>query len=863
MVGTSMHSRDLAKLAREIPSFFGDGSIGTSESLGWNSTWGTKNIEEGHGVWADGNFTYTFGYVEYWPSSAYDVVLIKWDSSGQIIWNRTWGGASNDYGYGIWGDGANLYTCGGTTSYGAGSVDMFLIKWDLDGNVLWYRTWGGTANDGSYGLWGDGAGGIYVGGYTYSSGAGSSDLALVKWDTSGNLQWSRTWGGTAYDGGFSVWSNVSSVYVCGRTGSYGMGSIDLLLVKWDASGTLIWSRTWGGTGGDQGWTVRGDGTNVYTCGNFHSASTNSWDMVLVKWDASGNPLWNRTWGSTVEEEGHALWINGSTIYVSGCMMTGTGWRDIVIVKWDASGDQLWFDTWGHAYNDVCWDLHGQAGKVFCCGSTTNWGTTGTDLVLVQWIDDGGIPSQVSPTITHPADITYTVGQTGYSLSWTITDATTGTRYYTIYQDGYVMASGSWSSGTPVTRSVDGLLSGSYNFTIVATDGLGGSVQDSAVVTVLSNAQPSITHPADITYAAGQVGNVISWTITDMTTGTRSYAILRNGSPVGSGTWTTGIAISLHIDGLSPGTYNFTITATDGLGGSVQDTVLVTVLNVAPSITHPADLSYTTGQVGNVISWIITDATTGTRSYTIYRNSTSITSGTWTSGLAVSRNVDGLPFGIYNFTIVATDGLNGSVHDSVIVTVAQNLAPIITCTIDRDSLVIFWRITDTGTGNTSYFIYHRGVLISNGTWASGILLNESLSNLASGAHDFTIVAIDGLGEQTRVTALVVIAAEPPGNGDPPGGIIIVVIIFAAGATIGIAFLTAKHRACTSKSGKNTRVAAATDQSGTAVEMPSLKTPPEAISAEAICPRCGNPLVLDSRTGSCCDFCGERFDIKPAR
>ncbi|MBN2153154.1 MAG: hypothetical protein JW839_17000 [Candidatus Lokiarchaeota archaeon] len=790
-----MYPHDVSNGARETTSFHDGVSIGASERLGWNRTWGISSDDTGHGVWCDGNDTYTCGHAYFSASSTYDLFLVKWDSDGNQVWNRTWGGAStSDLCFGIWGDGVNIYTCGCTKTYGSGDLDILLIKWDLSGNVLWYRTWGGTGNDGSYGLWGDGAGGIYVGGYTYSSGASSNDLALVKWDTSGNLQWSRTWGGASVDSGFSVWCDVSGVYACGRTASYGMGSTDLMLVKWDATGNQLWNRTWGGTGVDQGWTVRGDGTSIYTCGNAHDASTNSWDMLLVKWDASGNQLWNRTWGGTAEEEAHALWVNGSTVYVSGCTMgSGAGMRDVVIVKWDASGNLLWFDLWGHAHNDVCWAMHGYRENVFCCGYTSTWTASGTDLVLVQWIDDGGLPRQTPPAITHPADLTYVIGQTGNSLTWTITDATTGTRFYTIYQDGYPTESGPWTSGTPVARSVDGLPCGSYNYTIVATDGLGGSVQDSAVVTVLTNTQPSITHPADITYAAGQTGNVISWTVTD--------------------------------------------------------------------------------------------ATTGTRSYTIYRNGTSIASGTWSSGTPVAQNVDGLAPGGYNYTIVVIDGLGGEACDVVCVAVFTNLAPNIACTVDNDRLVISWTIIDASIGLTSYVAYKDGEVVANGTWISGMPVNVSTDGLATGAHNFTILAMDGLGAQTQRTALVVVVAPPPGHGDPPGEdppgyVIIIVIILGAGMTVTTTTAVVKYRAHSGKrkAGRTAGVPAVSDanvnqgikdgikpQTNAAevvvpslmptvatVPTPTTKTP---LPTPKMCSRCGNLQNTCSDEARLCEFCGE--------
>ncbi|MHA1372270.1 MAG: hypothetical protein ACTSRA_21435, partial [Promethearchaeota archaeon] len=103
-------------------------------------------------------------------------------------WNRTWGGSDSDYGESVWGDGSYLYTCGYTYSFGAGDNDLLLVKWDTNGNQVWSRTWGGSSNDVGGSVWGDGSY-LYTCGRTESFGAGSWDLLLVKWDTNGNQVW--------------------------------------------------------------------------------------------------------------------------------------------------------------------------------------------------------------------------------------------------------------------------------------------------------------------------------------------------------------------------------------------------------------------------------------------------------------------------------------------------------------------------------------------------------------------------------------------------------------------------------------------------------------------------------------------------
>jgi len=185
-------------------------------------------------VLCNGSYLYTCGNILYSSSNnTRDIVLVKWDADGNDMWNRTLGGPNNDYGNSLCGDGTYIYTCGKTNSYGAGGEDLFLVKWDTDGNVVWNRTWGGSNSEigrfiirnGSF---------IYTTGNTNSFGvAGSSDLLLVKWDLDGNQVWNRTWGGSSYESDYGLANNLNFIYMIGVTSSYDAGGFDILLLKSD------------------------------------------------------------------------------------------------------------------------------------------------------------------------------------------------------------------------------------------------------------------------------------------------------------------------------------------------------------------------------------------------------------------------------------------------------------------------------------------------------------------------------------------------------------------------------------------------------------------------------------------------------
>jgi hypothetical protein len=192
------------------------------------------------------------GYTESFGAGG-DIFLIKTDASGNVIWAKTYGGTGNE-----WPSSAQQTSDGGyivagyTESFGAGSADAFLIKTDANGNIIWAKTYGGTDDDWAYSIQQTSDGGYIVAGWTRSFGAGLYDFFLIKTDADGNLEWSKTYGGASDDRANSVQQTTDGGYiVAGRTSSFGAGSVDAFLIKTDENGNIIWAKTYGGASDDR------------------------------------------------------------------------------------------------------------------------------------------------------------------------------------------------------------------------------------------------------------------------------------------------------------------------------------------------------------------------------------------------------------------------------------------------------------------------------------------------------------------------------------------------------------------------------------------------------------------------------------
>jgi hypothetical protein len=221
----------------------------------------------------------------------YDAFLVKTDAYGNIIWAKTYGGTSGDYAFSLQqtSDGGYILA-GSTSSFGVGGSDAFLVKTDANGNVIWAKTYGGTSDDLFYNFLQTSDGGYILAGSTSSFGAGGSDVFLIKTDANGNIIWAKTYGGTSSDGAFSVQQTSDGGYIlAGYTSSFGAGGFDVFLIKTDANGNIIWAKTYGGTGGENATSVLQTSDGGYIlAGETNSFGAGGGDAFLIKTDENGD-----------------------------------------------------------------------------------------------------------------------------------------------------------------------------------------------------------------------------------------------------------------------------------------------------------------------------------------------------------------------------------------------------------------------------------------------------------------------------------------------------------------------------------------------------------------------------------------------
>jgi len=306
-----------------------------------------------------------------------------------IAFAKTFGGSGDDAALSVQqtSDGGYIVT-GLTWSFGAGGYDVFLLKTDASGNLQWAKTFGGSDYDWAYSVQQTSDGGYIVAGFTESFGAGYDDVFLLKTDASGNLQWAKTFGGSFNDRAYSVQQTSDGGYiVAGYTSSLSTGSYDVFLLKTDASGNLQWAKTFGGSSGDVALSVRQTSDGGYiVAGVTGSFGAGGYDVFLLKTDASGNLQWAKTFGGSSDDAALSVQqtSDGGYIVAGYTSSFGAGYDDVFLLKTDSSGNLQWAKTFGGDTTDYAWSVQQTSdGGYIVAGGTYSFGAGNYDVFLLK------------------------------------------------------------------------------------------------------------------------------------------------------------------------------------------------------------------------------------------------------------------------------------------------------------------------------------------------------------------------------------------------------------------------------------------------------------------------------------------------
>ncbi len=368
----------------------------------WNQTFGGSGNESGKSVRETNDSGYIIaGYTTSYGSGERDVWLIKTDSSGNEVWNSTFGGLNWDEGRSVRETKDKGYVITGYTySYGSGGADIWVIKTDFDGIEEWNKTFGGSNSEEGFSVQETNDRGYIVIGASSSHDPDNWDVWLIKTDSDGNEEWNRTFGGSSFDSGHTVQHTLDGGYIIiGETNSYDVGDGDFWLIKTDSDGNEKWNRTFGGPYNDEGESVHAtiDGGYIIA-GKTWSHDSGNWDFWLIKTDSDGNEKWSRIFDGSGDDESRFVQQTGD----GGYIIAGQTKSDISdegriwLVKTDPTGNMVWNRTFGGSSGDEGYSVQETSdGGYIIAGQTTSYGAGGKDVWLIK-TDSFGLDFEAYP-----------------------------------------------------------------------------------------------------------------------------------------------------------------------------------------------------------------------------------------------------------------------------------------------------------------------------------------------------------------------------------------------------------------------------------------------------------------------------------
>jgi len=294
------------------------------------------------------------GQTDSYGAGGTDVYIVKLNPAGQLQWTKTVGGPGNDVGRGVVQTADGGYAVAGwTNSFGSGGDDCYLIRLDGSGQLQWTKTYGGSGNDRAWALIEDQNGGFALGGQTSSFGASPNQFYLVKTDAQGTLVWDRRSGvsGVANIGYSIVQSPDSGYVVAGSTynwtGSGSTSSTDVYAVKVDKLGNQVWATRVQNSRDDDARSIAATQDGGYVLlGKKYMVSESTWDIYLVKLSGSGQLVWDVSYGMTNSEEGYSVVeLEDGSLMATGVILPAAPiantWYDLYLVKFSSAGVPLW------------------------------------------------------------------------------------------------------------------------------------------------------------------------------------------------------------------------------------------------------------------------------------------------------------------------------------------------------------------------------------------------------------------------------------------------------------------------------------------------------------------------------------------
>jgi hypothetical protein len=296
-----------------------------------------------------------------------DIYLVKTDSIGAMLWNKRYEGTGLLSAYSVQQTSDGGYIIAGDTGSGffSGEFRDILIKTDTAGNLIWSKILNTLSLARSIKQTTDG-GFVVTGGF---GNPGYLNVSLIKFSSMGNLLWAKSFGGNSDEIGWSVLQTSDGGFiVAGKTRSFGAGDYDVYLIRTDSIGDTLWTKTYGGSSYDTGESIMQTTDGGFIIGGQTQIGTGPRYIFLMKVDINGDTLWSKNYSGSGDND---IWSAKQTSE-GGYVIAGSSNEDIYLIKTDSTGNIQWMKIFGDVYEDEGHDVQQTSDGGYIIVGRKNW-----------------------------------------------------------------------------------------------------------------------------------------------------------------------------------------------------------------------------------------------------------------------------------------------------------------------------------------------------------------------------------------------------------------------------------------------------------------------------------------------------------
>jgi len=357
----------------------------------WTKKIGGTGIDVGNEIiqTSDGSFIIA-SYTTSFGAGQRDAYLVKLDSFGDILWQKTYGTNLLEQAYSVkeTNDGGLIISA----FIYATTANFFLIKTNRNGDTLWTKNIGLSGNDFGTNIQLTDDGGFLIVGYTDSNiSSGDRDVWLLRVDSTGTILWQRTYGGTDADEGFKLLKlSDGNLLIPGYSESFSSGGDrDGWMVKTDPSGNFMWSKSFGGSEYDDfAAAAEDEDGNLYFTGT--SVSSGNRNIWIVKTDPVGDHIFTKSYGGSDEEWGYDIkrTDDGNFIVTGSSRSNSSGLSQLWLLKIDELGDTLWTKLFTSVNGSTGYSVIQAKDNGFAVTGVAASSGTGSDVWVIRLKPEG-------------------------------------------------------------------------------------------------------------------------------------------------------------------------------------------------------------------------------------------------------------------------------------------------------------------------------------------------------------------------------------------------------------------------------------------------------------------------------------------